>query len=115
MRATKIYPAETARLVEQTFRFLDDPELVIDWLQRLGCRCTRQENGQSWTIHGNTGMTCGISRGLDPIAVASALAFALAGVWWVDVFPSLMTAVSEVWGRQRKKQTKGQHTGGIVG
>ena len=85
------------RLVEQTFRFRTDPDAVIAWLTTLGCRCVPQESGSSWTIHGTAGGTCSLSRGLDPIAIASSLGFAVAGQWWPQVFPTLITAVSHTW------------------
>ena len=97
--------AATARIVDQVMHFATAPAAVIAWLTSLGCTVTLQEGRASWHIHGIAGGMTACSATDDPITVASSLAFALAGQWWPQAFPTLMDDVSKAWTARRRAAT----------
>ena len=52
--------------------------------------------GGSYTIDGISGMTCGLVRS-DPITVVTSFGFALAGMFWPEVYPTIMDRINKRW------------------
>jgi hypothetical protein len=67
---------------------------VLVWLQQLGCRIlSRPELGTTWHLRGIAGSNATLGRDDDPRDIAVALGMLIAGMFWPDVFPALLTLV----------------------
>ena len=102
----------TGRLIEQVWAWQDGHTgQVLTWLQQLGCHIlSRPEFGQTWTLQGIAGGTTTLCTGQDPIATATGIAFLCAGMFWPQVFPTLLKHINEEYTRQcravREKKSK---------
>lgn len=100
--------AMTQRLAAQTWAWLDgDTGQVLLWLQRLGCRIiTRPELGQTWVLRGISGGKAALTRGADPIAIASAIGFLCGGMRWPQAFPELLRIINKEWAHRMRTNRK---------
>lgn len=86
------------RIAEMVFKFIDGDEEPLVWLRKLGCEV---EEGEGYIRIANSfGMTIGLVRS-DPITVATAFGFAVAGAYWPFVFPHLLDIVNKEWRRRK--------------
>lgn len=91
----------TQRLVEMTFAPLDE---VAAWLVRLGLKIDRREAGVVRVHNPHLNITTAITELSDPVSRAVCLGFALASIFWPQVFPSLLPEVNKAWRWYRRKK-----------
>lgn len=88
----------TGRLAEMVMHAYDgDLALVRDWLMSIGGRDLIEGSDGDWSLTGPSGVRIGMAPGLDPIAYAAQIGFAVAGPFWPQVFPGLLPEVQRRW------------------
>ncbi len=100
--------SETERLAEQVWAWIDgDTAAVLAWLARLGCTVRACEEDQSWAVEGLTGVTVGLSVGLDVPGIAVSLGVTMFGLWWPQVLPGYLPLVNRQWHARSAARRKG--------
>jgi hypothetical protein len=87
------------RIVTMTFQPARE---IGDWLARTGLTVTVQNDGAVVIHNPYLNLTTAISDSLDPVSRAVTIAFALLGVAWPQICPTLLTQVNREWRRQQQ-------------
>lgn len=86
------------RLAEIVFSPLAE---IAEWLKSVGLEA--ELTGDTLLIHNpHLALTTGLTAGTEPPTKAVCLGFALAGAFWPQVFPRLLTLVNRRWQAQRQ-------------
>lgn len=91
------------RIAEMAFAPLEDVE---KWLSRIGLETRLDEDRVLRIRNPHLEINTAIYDGVDPIGKVVCLGFALAGMYWPQVYPEVIKLVNKKWKEARKEKAQ---------